>query len=705
MSDAERFWAFISYSHVDRPWAAWLHRAIESYALPRQVVGKTTPVATVPARLRPIFKDREDLAADADLRERVHVALVQSRALIVVCSPAAVASTWVEEEIERFKRIHGEARVFAVIVAGAPNADRLAGQADQECFPAGLRFRLDAEGVLGAEPAEPIAADVRPGGDGRRLAKLKLIAGILGLDLDDLVRRDAQRRGRRLVALTAAALVGLVAMSALAVTAVISRNEARAERGQAEGLVAFMLGDLRNKLEPTGRLDLLDAVAQRTMAYYSAQAPYGLDDAALGQRARVLHLLGDLDDRRGNLAAASRNFQEAASITRELLARDPRDTTRIFNHAQSVYWVGYLADRRGQEASAEQAFLRYKRLAEKLVALAPARDDYRMEVGYADANLGALALHHGDADQAAAAYTQVLAVDQALLAKAPMDRDRMSDLADTYGWLADAESARGRLEAALADRLRQRGLYDLMLARQGGDNAARAARVITEMKIGVLDGEMGRAADARARLTAAAAAADDLVRQQPDNTVARETAAFAFLYLARERLKDGLIAPAAAAAARADRLAEDLTHKDPTVRLWRGFVLGGARLVAIEVAASGERSMASVRVDLAPAANEWARLAAMATSTPGDVDTAPTAAEAGVLAGDYASLSGHDAAAEVIWRQAAEFARAAGFDGPRRAGDRGQTVYRQALARLNPKSPRPTSRAIQRPFRIGYYAW
>ena len=46
--------------------------------------------------------------------------------------------------------------------------------------------------------------------------------------------------------------------STLAVTAFQARNEAREQRRQAEGLVTFMLGDLKDKLEPIGRLDVLD---------------------------------------------------------------------------------------------------------------------------------------------------------------------------------------------------------------------------------------------------------------------------------------------------------------------------------------------------------------------------------------------------------------------------------------------------------------
>ena len=97
-------------------------------------------------------------------------------------------------------------------------------------------------------------------GDGRRMGFLKLVAGMLGVGLDDLVQRETTRRHRRLAWLAAASLAGMAVTSTLAFTAIQARDAARDQRREAEGLVAFMLGDLKDKLEPIGRLDALDGV-------------------------------------------------------------------------------------------------------------------------------------------------------------------------------------------------------------------------------------------------------------------------------------------------------------------------------------------------------------------------------------------------------------------------------------------------------------
>jgi len=62
-----RYIAFLSYSHRDRQIAEWLHRELETYRVPKRMIGTATPLGPVPARLHPIFKDREELSAAGSL--------------------------------------------------------------------------------------------------------------------------------------------------------------------------------------------------------------------------------------------------------------------------------------------------------------------------------------------------------------------------------------------------------------------------------------------------------------------------------------------------------------------------------------------------------------------------------------------------------------------------------------------------------------
>ena len=173
-----RYKAFISYSHRDRQWGAWLQRALERYRVPRRLVGSEGPFGTVPGRLAPVFRDREDLSSASDLSISVREALESSESLVVICSPTAAASEWVNEEISYFQGLGRHDRVFALIVDGDPQAE----DPQQRCFPRALTVNPDGT------PREPLAADARKWADGKLRAKLKIIAGILGMRLDDLRR-------------------------------------------------------------------------------------------------------------------------------------------------------------------------------------------------------------------------------------------------------------------------------------------------------------------------------------------------------------------------------------------------------------------------------------------------------------------------------------------------------------------------------------
>src|SRR6476469_6872765 len=330
-----RYYAFLSYSHKDQELADWLHRQLEEFRVPHALAGKLTEHGVIPKRLTPIFRDRHELAAADDLGGEIRNALAASQYLIVLCSPDAAKSRWTNAEIEEFKRNRPEGCVLAAIVAGEPFASEIPGREGEECFPPALRQKYDRRGRPTGKRAEPLAADLREAGDGRRMGFLKLVAGMLGVGLDELVQRETLRRQRRLAWLAAASLGGMAVTSTLAVAAFQSRNEAREQRRQAEGLVGFMLGDLKEKLEPIGRLDALDAVGRRALAYYHAQDKSQLSDEALAQRSRALTLMGEIAQTRGDTSGALKRYQEALASSGEALRRDPDNGQKIFDHAQN----------------------------------------------------------------------------------------------------------------------------------------------------------------------------------------------------------------------------------------------------------------------------------------------------------------------------------------------------------------------------------
>jgi MTH538 TIR-like domain (DUF1863) len=147
--------AFISYRHVerDRKWAEWLIEALERYRVPKGLQKQG-----LPARLRKIFRDEDEVPASADLNDQIKEALVASRFLIVVCSPYTPRSKWVEREIEMFNELGRGDHVLALLTEGEPG----------DSFPGAMLVRErqmvnpDGSSRIVKEDKEPLAADVRP---------------------------------------------------------------------------------------------------------------------------------------------------------------------------------------------------------------------------------------------------------------------------------------------------------------------------------------------------------------------------------------------------------------------------------------------------------------------------------------------------------------------------------------------------------------
>ena len=597
MADASgyAYYAVISYSHADRGCARWLHRRLEGYRLPAKLVGTQTALGPVPQKLTPIFKDREELGAAADLTAELQAALRGSRFLILIASPAAARSRWVDEEVRAFKQIHGDHRVLVLIVDGEPGARAMPGREQEECMPLAAHRHVDADGTITATEVEPIAADLRPHGDGRRLAALKLVAGLTGLRLDDLVHREANRRQQRLLWLASFALLGMLFTGALALLALQARNEARQQRAQAEELVEFMLTDLRGRLEPVGRLDIMDSVGQRALAYYGKQDPGKLDANSLGRRSRALLLVGEVSNLRGDLDGALRTYTRAAETTAEQLRRDPGNAQRIFDHSQSVFWVGYVAWQRGNADQARAAFDTYLSLARRLVAMEPKNEAWAAEEAYAETSLGVLEMEQDRPQVAFEHFARSRTIWSALLPRSSDARQRTYELAQAIAWQADARRKMRQLGPALALRNEETRLYEKLLAEGGDDNNARQGMAVSRMRAAQLMLESGRAAEAVAVARASFRDIRSLHEKDRENRLVQEMAVKSANVLTEARMLVGDWDSAATANQWALASAAGLLQADAGVTAWRSDCLMPARWMQSAIAMAQGRHADAAR--------------------------------------------------------------------------------------------------------------
>ena len=161
----KEYFAFISYKSEDVEWAIWVQHELEHYHLPASFNGRED----VRQDLRPVFRDIDELSA-GNLPEQIKQALVNSQNLIVICSPQAAESPWVNQEVETFISLGRTDRIFPFIVEG---------NSPKEFFPLALLNLPKNEERLGGDVSK----------NGRDAAFVKVVAGMLGVGFDSLWNR------------------------------------------------------------------------------------------------------------------------------------------------------------------------------------------------------------------------------------------------------------------------------------------------------------------------------------------------------------------------------------------------------------------------------------------------------------------------------------------------------------------------------------
>lgn len=498
---AKYYRAFISYSHADAAFARWLHGWLETYRFPKSIVGTATLHGPLPTRLPPIFRDREELPASASLTTEVQAALDVSAALVVVCSPAAARSQWVNREIEVFRAAHPDRPILLALIAGEP----------YEAFPPALK--------AGDISAEPLAADFRKDRDGRKLGLLKLIAGLADMPLADLMQRDAQRKLRRVTAVTLLAGGLLIAMAAMTYIAIQSREEAERRHDEAEGLVEYMLTDLRDELRGVGRLDVMGGVNDRLMSYYDGQGDLdALPGDSLERRARLLRVIGVDQNARGDLDAAERSFRASHRATAALLEDDPDNPERILRHAESQNRIALLLFTRGEFDRAIAEWQPVLAMLDQIESWGSDRNDWRQLAAFAHGNSCAGLVSRDDAPIEDIGHCQAAVRWGQQLAATSNDRETAQyDLAYHYLWLGLASLRAGEPDISAGARRRYLALVDQLVSREPDNMLWRELSMEIHFHHARILRRLGRDREAQTFIASARETSELLTRHDAEN--------------------------------------------------------------------------------------------------------------------------------------------------------------------------------------------
>lgn len=383
-------------------------------------------------------------------------------------------------------------------------------------------------------------------------------------------------RHRRLLAVAGVSAVLLVA--ALLVAAVMGVRAVRANavadqrRAQAEGLIDFMLLDLREKLEPVGRLDLLDDVGERALDYFAAVPESELSDEELAKRATALHQIADVRMSRGDLAGAARPLDQSLALARALAERDPDNPERLFGLGQSEFWAGFAHWERGNPEAARPHFEAYEEISERLVARDPERADWQAELSYAHSNLGSLLQAQGDLEGALDRFRRTLAIDRRrleLAAGAGSEDEVRADLASAHNAVGVVLERTGRLEEARAQYAADLAIRVELAEREPANRTRRERRGTAHQYLGAIHLARDEPAPARRHLETSRDDFAYLVAHDPENGDWRYKLAWSEIRLARLERAAGNAEAARAAWSRASRQADALAAADPRPFDWR----------------------------------------------------------------------------------------------------------------------------------------
>jgi tetratricopeptide (TPR) repeat protein len=608
--------AFLSYSHRDTAWGKWLHRALEGYRIDKDLVGRETRVGSVPRTLRPIFRDREDFSAGHSLAEQTIAALEASKFLIVICSPNAAQSKYVNEEVRRFKMLGGAERVLPVIVDGEP------GDPARECFPPALRCKVGADGEISEEREEPIAADARAQGDGKEIARQKVVAGLFGLGLDEIVRRAERARRRRnrfWAALAGVFLVLAVAASGSAAYAwqQLKTNEAflNATLKRATGIVDEAVAQAEKyKVPRTATLRMLAGAEGlfEDMAQYGRPTPelryrkawmsiqFARNYAILGDTGKqfaranqALDLLaslaaekpndvtyqrdlsiahdeiGDVLKTQGNWPEALQAYRQSLAIRERLAHADSENTAWQFDLIFSYQRIGDVELELGHLAEAANNFSTRHAILARLTAQEP--NDTQLQWLLADSylRLGRVHEQQGNLAGAFASYQTCREIMEQLANTDPDNGGWQFDLAFAYRRIGEVEFARGHLNEAAESYAARHAILSELAAKDPTNARWQYEFAISHEAIGDAYKWQSKLADAFAAYTSYHDIMDRLTKGDPKNTDWQYDLAYSYRRMGEVDLARGQLPQAANSFAAWHAILSSLVAKDPANARWK----------------------------------------------------------------------------------------------------------------------------------------
>lgn len=266
---------------------------------------------------------------------------------------------------------------------------------------------------------------------------------LIALSVNKLARVNRIRK-----AVVATFFISFVSLAWLSVSLIQKNEQISTTRNNAENLISFIVYDLKDKLEPLGKLELLNIVAGKTLNYFELAGTDNLTGKALYQWVESLHILGQVNISKNNYLDAESYLKQTESALKHALKSDEKNETLLELYMLANYWLGYSAYLQVNYDTAEPFWIQYKNYADTLFLLYP-KSKWQLEQSYALNNLGALAEKTEQLSAASDYFEQSAQIKLTLLEAQPNNFAIRADLADTRSWQSNIQAKSGKLSAAI----------------------------------------------------------------------------------------------------------------------------------------------------------------------------------------------------------------------------------------------------------------
>ena len=526
---------FISYSHAkDKPIAAVLQSTIQKLGKP-----------WYRRRALRIFRDDTSLSATPSLWPSIEQALGQSQFLILLVSPEAAASQWVNKEVAYWLDHKGVGTLLIAVTDGELDWDNAVGD---------FRTRTDTPlppALKGRFSSEPKWVDLRAyrGGADKGDAKFTELAAdfaaaIHGMPKEDLLSQEVrqQRRALTLAWSAAGSLLVLAGVAGWQWKVAVDAERLATEQKQ-------IAQQQRDRAEKT-----LSAASQTA-------------------NDLVYKLAAEFRSRKGMPIELVRSVLEQAQALQRRLA-ERGETTPLLRHAEGAAEneLAVALQEIGDLAAALDAAEHARALVERAIQDQPEILSWHENLGISYDTIGNVLRAMGRREPALTSYRRSLAIFERLAASQPAEQKWQAHVASACAWIGQTLGSSGKQQEALSFLERGLAIWQ-RLAVDGSRIDWRRRLALNYRDIGNVLSRLGKSADALDAMQKGLAINEALAQSRPDDAGLQLDLATAHRELAGLLNATGQRAAATAAYRKSLAINEVIANADPgnrAAQMWAG---------------------------------------------------------------------------------------------------------------------------------------